>query len=63
MNSDMIKKTNILQLIVRHPLDALYSEFNRMYGGNKTGYADIKHLVNSDGSLTWSKYIGCTLRI
>jgi len=40
-------------LIVRHPLDALYSEFNRMYGGNKTGYADIKQLVNADGSLTW----------
>lgn len=48
------------QVIVRHPLDALYSEFNRMYGGNKTGYADMYNLVNEDGSTTWSKYYKST---
>ncbi|XP_067948836.1 WSCD family member CG9164-like [Watersipora subatra] len=40
-------------VIVRHPLDALYSEFNRMFGGNKTVYAEAVHLINEDGSLSW----------
>lgn len=48
-------KLETFQVIARNPLDALYAEFNRIYGGNKTGYADREHLVNTDGSTTWSK--------
>lgn len=40
-------------VIVRHPLNSLLAEFNRLYGGNKTGYADPAFFFNPDGSTTW----------
>lgn len=42
-------------VITRHPLDALFAEFNRVYGGNKTGYADTSAFIHEDGTPTWSK--------
>ena len=44
------------QVIARNPLDALFAEFNRVFGGNKTGYAEYEHLFNEDGSTSWSEY-------